>query len=136
MGASLAQTIFDGGLRSAAVEQSKAAYQETVAVYRQTVLTAFQQVEDNLAGLKLLEIEVKQQDSAVNSSKRYLRIATDRYRLGLDPYLNIISAQTSVLTSEQTEINLKMQQLTTTMQLIEALGGGWDISQLPKGQEL
>jgi len=130
VGATLSETLFDGGLRSATVDQYKAYYQQTVAQYRQTVLTAFQQVEDNLAGLRFLEKELKQQTMSVASAQRYLRIATDRYRLGLDPYLTVITAQNSVLVSEQAEITLKMQQLTTSMQLIEALGGGWDRSKL------
>jgi multidrug efflux pump len=136
VGGSLAETLFDGGLRSATVDASKAAYQQTVAVYRQTVLAAFQQVEDDLAGLRFLEKEVIQQGNAVNSSARYVKIATSRYKLGLDPYLDVITAQTSFLTSEQSEITLKMQQLTTSMQLIEALGGGWDDSKLPQNKDL
>jgi NodT family efflux transporter outer membrane factor (OMF) lipoprotein len=135
LGATLAETIFDGGLRSAKVEQYKAVYEETVATYRQTVLTAFQQVEDGLSGMKLLELEVKQQSAAVNASTRYVRIAKDRYHLGLDPYLDVLTAQTTLLTSQQTEVTLKMQQITTTLQLIEALGGGWDVSKLPKDKD-
>ena len=106
-----------------------------MAVYRQSVLTAFQQVEDALSGARLLEKEVGQQGVAVNSAKRYLKLATSRYKLGIDPYLNVINAQTALLTSRQSEVTLKMQQLTTTMQLIEALGGGWDTTQLPTEKE-
>jgi NodT family efflux transporter outer membrane factor (OMF) lipoprotein len=136
VGASLAQTIFDGGLRRATVEQYRAAYDQTVATYRQTVLTAFQQVEDNLAGLRILSREIAQQDNAVKSAQRYLTIATDRYRLGLDPYLNVISAQTTLFSAQQTAVSLRMQQLTDSVQLIEALGGGWDTSQIPTAADI
>ncbi len=135
LGGTLAETVFDGGLRSASVDASKAAYLQAVATYRQAVLTAFQQTEDSLAGLRLLEKEVGEQGSAVKSANRYLNIATNRYKLGIDPYLNVITAQTALLTSQQTEVTLKMQQLTTSMQLIEALGGGWDASNLPSDKE-
>jgi outer membrane protein TolC len=113
------------------VQQYRAQYDSTVATYRQTVLTAFQQVEDNLSALRILSLEIQQQDRAVTSAERDLSVATDRYRLGIDPYLNVITAQTSLLTNQQTAVNLHMQQMTSTIQLIEALGGGWDASQLP-----
>ena len=127
----LAETIFEGGLRRATVQQFRANYDQTVANYRQTVLVAFQQVEDNLSTLRILSQEIQQQDTAVKSAERNLSIATDRYRLGIDPYLNVITAQTTLLTNQQTAVNLRMQQMTATVQLIEALGGGWDGSQLP-----
>jgi NodT family efflux transporter outer membrane factor (OMF) lipoprotein len=133
VGPSLAETLFDAGLRSATVAQYRAAYDAAVANYRQTVLTAFQQVEDNLAALRILALEIKQQDDAVAAAKRYLDIATSRYQLGLDPYLNVITAQTTLLTNQQTDAQLRMQQLVGSVQLIEALGGGWDTSQLPSG---
>ncbi|HXX43614.1 MAG TPA: efflux transporter outer membrane subunit [Candidatus Acidoferrales bacterium] len=131
VGPSLAETIFDAGLRKATVEQYRAQYDETVANYRQTVLTAFQQVEDNLAALRILSQQIQQQDVAVKSSQRYLDLATDRYRLGIDPYLNVITAQTSVLSNQQILVNLRIQQITSSVQLIEALGGGWTRTQLP-----
>jgi NodT family efflux transporter outer membrane factor (OMF) lipoprotein len=133
VGPSLAETLFDAGLRSATVAQYRAAYDQTVANYRQTVLAAFQQVEDNLAALRILAREVQQQDNAVKAAERYLDIATSRYQLGLDPYLNVITAQTTLLTNQQTDAQLRMQQLVDSVQLIEALGGGWDTSQLPSG---
>ena len=133
VGPSLAETLFDAGIRSATVAQYRAAYDAAVANYRQTVLTAFQQVEDNLAALRILALEIKQQDDAVAAAKRYLDIATSRYQLGLDPYLNVITAQTTLLTNQQTDAQLRMQQLVGSVQLIEALGGGWDTSQLPSG---
>jgi NodT family efflux transporter outer membrane factor (OMF) lipoprotein len=130
VGPALAETLFDGGLRRATVQQYRAAYDQTVANYRQTVLTAFQQVEDNLAALRILSQQVQQQDAAVSAAQRYLAIATDRYKLGLDPYLDVISAQTTLLSNQQTAATLRMQQLTDSVQLIEALGGGWDATQL------
>jgi NodT family efflux transporter outer membrane factor (OMF) lipoprotein len=136
VGPSLSETIFDGGLRSATVAQYRAAYDQSVATYRQTVLTAFQQVEDNLASLRLLSQEIGQQDQAVGSSQRYVTIATDRYKLGLDPYLDVITAQTSLFSNQQTSVTLHLQQLTASVQLIEALGGGWDAARLPTSADI
>jgi NodT family efflux transporter outer membrane factor (OMF) lipoprotein len=136
VGPTLAETLFDAGLRRATVQQFQAAYDQTAATYRQTVLTAFQQVEDNLAGLRLLSIQLQQQDDAVASSQRFLNIATDRYKLGLDPYLDVITAQTAFLSNQQTAVTLRMQQLTDSVQLIEALGGGWNAGQLPSQPDI
>ena len=135
-GPQMSETLFDGGLRRATMQQYRANYEETIANYRQDVLTAFQQVEDNLASLRILSQEVQEQDEAVTSAQRNLKIATDRYRLGLDPYLNVITAQTALLSNEQTTVNLKMEQMTSSVQLIEALGGGWDASQLPSASSM
>jgi NodT family efflux transporter outer membrane factor (OMF) lipoprotein len=131
VGPSATETIYDGGLRRATVLQYRAQYDESVANYRETVLTAFQQVEDNLASLRILSVEIQQQDTAVGSANRALTVATDRYKLGIDPYLNVITAQTTLLSNKQTAVNLRIQQMTSNVQLIEALGGGWDSSQLP-----
>ena len=136
VGPTLAETLFDAGLRRATVQQFRAQYDEDVANYRQTVLTAFQQVEDNLAGLRILSIEIDQQDTAVASATRNLTIATDRYKLGIDPYLNVLTAQELLLSNEVTAVNLRTSQMTTSVLLIEALGGGWDASQLPTPQQL
>jgi NodT family efflux transporter outer membrane factor (OMF) lipoprotein len=136
VGTSLAETIFDAGLRRATVRQYRAAYDQTVANYRATVLTAFQQVEDNLAGLRILSTEIQQQDAAVQSAQKNLTVATDRYRLGIDPYLNVITAQTTLLTSQQVAVNLRLQQMTAHVQLIEALGGGWGTTQLPSASSV
>ena len=126
VGASALQTVFDGGRRRAASDQAIAAYDQTVATYRETVLTSFQQVEDNLAALRILSRELKQQSDAVASSQRYLNLARDRYRLGIDSYLNVITAQTTLLGNQRTELNLRVDQLTQSVQLIEALGGDWN----------
>ena len=131
VGPALSETLFEGGLRRATVQQYQAAYDQTVATYRQAVLTAFQQVEDNLAALRILSQQIEQQDAAVAAAQRYLAIASDRYQLGLDPYLDVITAQTTLLSNQQTAATLRMQQLTDSVQLIEALGGGWDAAQLP-----
>lgn len=135
-GPSAVETIFDAGLRKATVQQYRAAYNSSVANYRQTVLTAFQQVEDNLAALRILSHEIQQQDAAVKSAERNLGLATDRYKLGIDPYLNVITAQTTLLTNQQTAVNLRIQEMTDSVQLIEALGGGWNASKLPTPRDL
>jgi NodT family efflux transporter outer membrane factor (OMF) lipoprotein len=135
-GPALAETLFDAGLRRATVQQSRAFYDRNVANYRQTVLTAFQQVEDNLASLRILSQEIRQQDTAVNSAQRNLQSATQRYQAGIDPYLNVITAQTTLLTNKQTAVNLRRDQMTASVQLIEALGGGWDAAQLPSVKDV
>jgi NodT family efflux transporter outer membrane factor (OMF) lipoprotein len=131
-GASLAQTLFDGGRRQAQVEQALATYESYVAGYRQTVLTAFQEVEDYLAALRILSQERQQQDDAVASAQKALALELDRYRLGVDPYLNVITAQTVLLSNQRTALTLRMQQMTASTQLIVTLGGGWDASRLPR----
>jgi NodT family efflux transporter outer membrane factor (OMF) lipoprotein len=136
IGAAAAETIFDAGLRRATVQQFQAQYDETVANYRQTTLTAFQQVEDDLSSLRVLSDEIHQQDEAVKAAQRNLDIATDRYKLGIDPYLNVITAQTTLLTNQQSDVTLRGQQMTSSVSLVEALGGGWNRSQLPSPGQL
>jgi len=136
VGASLAETLFDAGLRKATVQQTRAAFDQTVATYRQAVLTAFQQVEDNLASLRILGQQIQQQDAAVAAAQRTLGLAADRYKLGIDPYLNVITAQTTLLSAQQTAVTLRVQQLTASVQLVEALGGGWDARRLPSPKDL
>jgi NodT family efflux transporter outer membrane factor (OMF) lipoprotein len=136
VGPALSETIYDGGLRRATVQQFRAQYDATVANYRETVLTAFQQVEDNLAALRLLSIEIQQEDAAVSSAERALKVATDRYKLGIDPYLNVLTDQTTLLSNKQTAVSLRIQQMTASVQLVEALGGGWDASQLPSQKDV
>jgi NodT family efflux transporter outer membrane factor (OMF) lipoprotein len=131
LGASLTQTLFDGGKLKAITEQARAAYQGTVADYRQTVLGAFQDVEDNLSTLRILDMELRQQEAAVASSRRYLAFAVSRYQSGLDIYLDVITAQTSLLGNQRTAMGLLMQQMTANVQLVKALGGGWDRSYTP-----
>jgi NodT family efflux transporter outer membrane factor (OMF) lipoprotein len=136
VGPSLAETIFDAGLRRATMEQYRATYDETVANYRETVLTAFQEVEDNLAALRILSEDIQQQDSAVDAAARSLEEATARYKAGLDPYLNVISAQTILLNDQQTGVSFRMQQMVASVQLIKALGGNWDSAEIPSPHRL
>jgi NodT family efflux transporter outer membrane factor (OMF) lipoprotein len=126
VGAGAAETLFDAGRRNYVTKQAWASYRQQVANYRQTVLTAIQGVEDNLAELRVLSQELKQQTDAVASSRRYLVLAQARYRLGVDSYLNVITAQTTLLGNQRTELNLQEEQITTSVQLIEDLGGGWN----------
>lgn len=136
VGPTLAQTIFDGGSRRATVEQFQAVYDQRVANYRQTVLTAFQQVEDNLAALRILAEVIQQQDGAVGSSRRSLEEAEVRYKAGIDPYLNVISAQTVLLNNQEAAVTFRAQRMLASVQLIRALAGGWDASQIPSAREL
>ena len=136
VGPGVAQAIFDAGLRRATGQQFQGAYERTVANYRQTVLTAFQEVEDNLAALRALDTVIQQQDSAIQAAKRTLDIAQARYKGGLDPYLNVIVAQTSWLADQQATVTLRMQQMVASVQLIKALGGAWDASRIPSQKEL
>ena len=136
MGPSVAETLFDAGQRRATVQQFQANYDRTVANYRQTVLTAFQEVEDNLAALRTLAGVIQQQDSAIEASGRALEVAEARYKAGLDPYLNVISAQLSLLAGQQAGVAFRMQQMVASVQLIKALGGAWDVSQMAPPKEL
>ncbi len=136
VGPSISELIYDGGLRRATMEQYRAQYDGTVANYRNTVLTAFRQVEDNLAALRVLSKEIREQDTAIESAQRSLKLATDRYRLGIDPYLNVITAQTTLFSNQQTAVNLRITQIVDSVQLIEDLGGGWDASTLPTSQQI
>jgi len=131
VGPSLSETIFDAGLRRATVNQFIAVYNADVAGYRQTVLTAFQQVEDNLAAERILSKEIQQQQEAVLSAQKYLELALARYETGVDQYLNVLVAQTTLLSDQQQLASLRTQSMTFSVQLVEALGGGWDASQLP-----
>jgi outer membrane protein TolC len=131
VGASLSETLFDAGLRHATVQQYVAAYNADLAGYRQTVLTAFQQVEDSLAEVRILSKEIEQQQDAVNSAQKYLKLEESRYETGIDPYIDVLIAQTTVLGDLQTLNSLKVQQMTSAVALIQSVGGGWDVSQLP-----
>lgn len=131
VGPGLAETIFDAGLRRATIQQYRANYDQTVANYRQTVLTAFQQVEDNLAALRILAQVIDQQNEAIDAAGRNLAEAEVRYKAGLDPYLNVIVAQTALLNDQQAVVNFREQQMVASVQLVKAVGGGWDLSQLP-----
>ena len=131
VGPAAAETIFDAGARKAQVQQAAALHDASVANYSQTVLTSFQHVEDNLAALRILAENLQQQDAAVQSAKRFLSQATTRNAAGLDPFLNVLVAQVSLLTYQQTYVNFQTQQMIASVQLIEALGGGWSTSLMP-----
>ena len=127
VGASITQTIFDGGRRRATSDAARAAYDATVAGYRQTTLTAFQQVEDNLAALRVLEQEGQQQRRAVVSAQQSLQLFTNRYRGGVDNYLQVITAQTVTLTNQRTDIDILRRRMDASVLLVKALGGGWEV---------
>ena len=131
LGSSASQILFDAGLRNATVKQFTAQYNADVAAYKQTVLTAFQQVEDFIATLRITSEQIERQQQAVAAGQTNLNIAVARYQTGLDPYLNVITAQTTLLTDQQTLITLRVSEMTAAVQLIQALGGGWDASHLP-----
>jgi NodT family efflux transporter outer membrane factor (OMF) lipoprotein len=136
VGPTASEVIFDGGLRKATMAQYIALYNADVASYKQTVLAALQQTEDNLASLRLLTREIEQEQDTVASAQRNLEVASARYKTGLDPYLNVFTAQTILLTNQQTVITLRVQQMTSSVQLIEALGGGWSVGKLPSEREV
>jgi NodT family efflux transporter outer membrane factor (OMF) lipoprotein len=131
VGPSISETVYDGGLRRATVNQYIATYNANVAAYRQSVLTAFQQVEDALAEVRILSQQVRQQQEAVNSSQTFLRLELGRYENGIDPYIDVVVAQTTLLANQQSLTTLQVQEMAASVQLIEALGGGWNRSQLP-----
>jgi NodT family efflux transporter outer membrane factor (OMF) lipoprotein len=131
VGPSVSETIFDAGLRRATVLQFEAAYNANVAGYRQTVLTAFQQVEDSLATVRILSQQIELQREAEKSAERFLELANARYYTGVDTYLNVLVAQTTLLSNQQNLASLRTQAMTASVQLIQALGGGWDRSELP-----
>lgn len=131
VGPSLSETLFDGGRRRAATESAQANYDATVAAYRQTTLTAFQQVEDNLAALRILRTEAEQQRQATAFALRSLNSFDDRYQGGLVLYLEVVTAQTTALTNQRNDIDLMNRRLEASVLLIKALGGGWDTRQLP-----
>jgi NodT family efflux transporter outer membrane factor (OMF) lipoprotein len=136
LGGSASQLIFDGGLRGATVAQYTALYKADVAAYRQTVLTAFQQVEDYVATLRVLSQQLMKQEAAVKSAQRYVDIALVQYQTGLEPYLNVMTAQTLLLGDQQTEVTLRVSEMMAAVQLIQALGGGWTSAQLPDASKI
>jgi NodT family efflux transporter outer membrane factor (OMF) lipoprotein len=136
IGPSLLQTVFDGGRRRALSEQAQAAYDTTVASYRGSVLTAFQEVEDNLAALRVLAEEAGVQDAAVKAAQRSLDLATNRYKGGVVSYLEVITAQSAALANERTAVDILRRRMAGSVLLIKALGGGWDASNLPSVRDL
>lgn len=133
MGPQLAQTIFDFGRRRAQVEITEAAYDAQAANYRQTALTAFQEVEDNLSTLRILEQEAAKQHEATVAAENSLQLSLNRYKGGLVTYLEVITAQSIALTNERTEADILRRRMDASVLLIKALGGGWEASKLPQG---
>jgi NodT family efflux transporter outer membrane factor (OMF) lipoprotein len=126
LGPALAQTLFDAGARSAAKEQALAAYDAAVASYRAAVLTALQDVEDNLAALRLLGEEAAVQDAAVAAAEESLRLTINQYKAGTVSYLNVITAQTTALSDRRAALDIRGRELAATVALIKALGGDWN----------
>jgi NodT family efflux transporter outer membrane factor (OMF) lipoprotein len=131
VGPQLAATLFDAGKHRAQIRLTEAQYDEAVANYRQTVLTAFQQVEDQLAGLRILEQETEAEREAVQAAQEALDIATAQYTAGTTDYLQVITTQTAALQAQKSLVDVLTRRLTASVLLVEALGGGWDVSQLP-----
>ena len=131
VGPALAETLFDAGRRRANSESARANYDAAVATYRQTSLTAFQEVEDNVAALRILENETQQQQQAVASSQESLQLFTNRYKGGVDTYLQVITAQTIELANERNAIDIMRRRMDASVLLVKALGGGWNVSNLP-----
>ncbi len=124
-------TLFDVGRRRAINEQARGAYDEATANYRQTILTAFQEVEDNLAALRILEQETATQNAAVTAAQHSLELSNNRYRGGVSSYLEVITAQSTALSDERVAVDILRRRMVATVLLIKALGGGWNASQLP-----
>jgi outer membrane protein TolC len=131
LGPQLAETLIDGGLRRAQVAQARAFYEVNVATYRQTVLSGFQQVEDELVTLRVLEQQSVVEEAAVAASKEAERLTLNQYKAGTVPYSSVITAQTTRLNSEETALSVFSNRLQASITLIEALGGGWQQADLP-----
>jgi NodT family efflux transporter outer membrane factor (OMF) lipoprotein len=131
IGPSASQVIFDGGLYRAELHQYQAQYNADLAAYRQTSLTAFQQVEDALAATRIYSQQILSQEDAAKSAQEFLDLETQRYNLGVDPYVDVVTAQTTLLGDQQTLNALHVSQMISAVQLVQSLGGGWDASQLP-----
>src|SRR5579863_8877507 len=136
VGPQLAETLFDAGRRRGVIAEERAAYDATVAGYRQTVLTAMQQVEDNLAALRVLAGEADKVQETVGAATRALDVSTAQYKAGTASYLTVITAQATLLNSQVTAVNLLTRRYTASVLLIQALGGGWTVAQLPTEQNI
>jgi NodT family efflux transporter outer membrane factor (OMF) lipoprotein len=132
IGPTLSQTVFDAGRRRSVSEEANASYDETVANYRQTTLTAFEQVEDNLVALRVLNVEAEHQHQATQAAQAAQQIFNNRYVGGIDTYLQVVTAQTTALANERNDIDIMRRQMDASVLLIKALGGGWNVTNLPK----
>ena len=135
-GPTISETLFDFGRRGAQVASAQAAYDSTVASYRQTVLTAFQEVEDDLAALRYLAEEGQQQAAAVAAAQKSFDLELDRYKAGTDSYLSVITTQTILLGDQETAVSILQRRMTAAIDLVKAMGGGWDASALPSGDAI
>jgi NodT family efflux transporter outer membrane factor (OMF) lipoprotein len=135
-GSTLAETIFDGGLRNAQVEQQRAAFDESVATYRQTVLSAFQQVEDKLSDSRILAQQATAEDAAVAAAREAERVINNQYLAGTVAYTSVIVAETTALNDAVTAVGIRQSRLTASVALIQALGGGWNAAQLPDRERI
>jgi NodT family efflux transporter outer membrane factor (OMF) lipoprotein len=136
LGAAASETLFAGGERTAAVRAARATYDEAVATYRQTVLTALQGVEDQLATLRILADQYKVQEAAVRDATQAVKIALNEYQAGTQTYTTVATAETTLLGDQETLLTLRQQRLAAAVTLIEDLGGGWDATQLPDKNSL
>ncbi|MFI4987693.1 MAG: efflux transporter outer membrane subunit, partial [Alphaproteobacteria bacterium] len=134
VGPQLAETLFDAGARGAQVEQARANFDQSAANYRQTVLVAFQQVEDELAALRILEQQAAVQADAVKEAEEAAQLILNQYKAGTVDYTSVVTVQATALGDEETALNLLQSRLTASVSLIEALGGGWEGSQMPSGE--
>jgi NodT family efflux transporter outer membrane factor (OMF) lipoprotein len=132
IGGSAAELIFDGGRRHALTDQARHNYEQSADNYRESVLNAFQEVEDNLAALRIYQQEAASQQAAVFSARRSTQISTNRYKGGVTTYLEVLTAQAAQLANERAQADLTTKQFASSVLLVRALGGGWDTSQLPR----
>jgi len=131
IGPQLAATLFDGGARDAQSRQARAVYDQNVALYRQTVLTGLQEVEDNLAALRILEQQAAVQDAALQAARESVRLTINQYKAGVVSYLNVVTAQATAFGTERDSVSLLGSRYVASVQLIQALGGGWHATSLP-----
>jgi len=136
LGGSLSETVFDAGERSAAVDAARATYDQTVATYRQTVLAGFQQVEDELATLRILEQQAKVEENTVKSAKQAVGLFLNEYKAGTVAYTSVVTAQATALTEEESLLTIQQNRLVASVTLIQAVGGGWTADQLPAPDKL
>jgi NodT family efflux transporter outer membrane factor (OMF) lipoprotein len=135
IGPSASETLFDGHLYRAELNQYVATYNADLATYRQSVLTAFQQVEDDLSATRTYSQQLIHQQQAVKDAEEYLQLEQERYNYGVDPYVDVVTAQNTLLSAQQTLNTLQVEQMISAVELVQALGGGWDRSQLPTPEQ-
>jgi len=136
VGPTLSETVYDGGLRRATVNQYIATYNADLAAYRQSVLAAFQQVEDYLAQVRILSEQIRRQQEAVDHSQMYVKLEQSRYETGVDPFIDLAAAQNTLFGNQETLASLQIEQMTASVELVQALGGGWDRTQLPTPEQI